>query len=187
MGRHPAERMDSKCTAVGTFQLSLSGCITSQYYAQIFAYTSDQIPFQLWTTDKTKSFTIECAKANAGGGPIDGDISYQLVTTVSPEQKALLDPKGNSVFHASKKIALPFACWRNYAYNDGSGVTLITVVRIKQGGSDGAIFTFDKAGLACMGQHMGLEANWFGWSNCQKKYINGGGTIRTVFLKAKAP
>jgi len=64
----------------------------------------------------------------------------------------------------------------------------ITVVRVLQGGSNSAIYTFDKAGLACLGEWIGKGPTWFNWltKGCNKVYSNTGNTIRTVFLKAKA-
>jgi hypothetical protein len=177
--------MKKRIASIMVLLIIFTGCLTSPYYAQIFDSRSTQIPFQLWTTDKNNNIILECAQASAHGGPYNGDGSYQPLSTITPSQNASYDPKGGEIYSAGKKVVIPDACWRYYNYPDGANY--ITVIRIKQNGSDGSVFTFDKAGLECMGSWIGSTANWFGWlgKNCEKKYINTGGTIRTVFLKAK--
>lgn len=164
--------------------LGLSGCLTSPFYGQKFSSKSDEIPFTVWTFDKTKSVTIECAKASAHGNPHDGASSYQHVTTIWPDNQGMLDADGLTVYAASKKQALPESCWRYYDYPDQ--YDYITVVRVLQDGKDSSIYTFDKAGLECLGKWNGNGANWLGWfgHNCNKKYINTNGPIRTLFLKS---
>lgn len=172
---------------VVTTLVILGGCITSPYYAQIFDSRSDPIPFQIWTTDKNQDITIECAKASAHGNPYNGEGSYQLVATLTPASEGLLDADGNSIYQASGQAVLPSDCWRNYHYNNG--VNWITVVRVLQGtNGDDLIYTFDKAGLKCLGEKNGQHASWFGWlgDGCEKTYINTGEPIRTLFLQAKA-
>lgn len=164
--------------------LCLSGCLISPFYGQKFPSRADAIPFTLYTTDKSKSITIECAKASAHGGPYNGNNSYQAVATVWPSTQGMRDPSGNTVYSASTSKVLPSDCFRYYNYSDS--YDYITVVRVLQGGSDQQIYTFDEPGLACLGQWTGSGRSWFSWlnKNCQKKYINTGETIRTVFLRA---
>ncbi len=165
---------------------ALSGCLISPFYGQNFSSRSAEIPFTLYTTDKNSPVTIECAKASAHGGPYNGDSSYQLVKTIWPSTQASLDPSGNPIYVASTEKALPADCFRYYDYS--GAYDYITVVRVLQNGSNNNIYTFDKAGLACLGEWIGKGPNWFSWLNkgCYKKYSNTGNTIRTVFLKAKA-
>lgn len=166
--------------------LSFSGCLTSPYYGQIIEQRGQSVPFQLWTLDKTQSVTIECAQASAHGGPYEGEGSYQLVSSFMPNEQASYDPQGNAVYSAGIKVALPPSCWRYYSYPDGANY--ITVARVRQGGSDSGVYTFSSEGLSCLGGWIGKAGQWFGWlgKNCEQKYINTGGVIRTVFLKAKA-
>lgn len=163
---------------------TLGGCITSPYYAQIFNSRDTQIPVQIWTTDKNEIFTLECAGASPHGGPYDGDQSYQFLATIAPSPREHYDYKGTTVYQASGHVVIPDVCWNDYSYPDGAN--WITVIRVTQGshGSDW-IFTYDKAGLGCLGQ--GTGANGFGnsMSTCAKKWVNTGDLIRTVFLKAK--
>ncbi len=165
--------------------LGLSGCITSPFYGQQMNSRFDQVPFTFWTFNKTNSVTVECAKASAHGGPYNGNGSYQPVATVWPTSKGQLDANGLEVFDASKKLDIPSACWRAYAL--GGGTNWITVLRVKQDGSDDGVYTFDKAGLECLGKWNGKSASWTAWlsRSCNKKYSNTGGDIRTVFLKSK--
>jgi hypothetical protein len=166
--------------------LVFGGCITSPYYAQIFETRSDAIPFQIWTADNKQNITIECAKASAHGNPINGMDSYQIVATLTPSSQGLLDANGEVIYQASSETVLPSECWRHYSYSDG--VNWITVVRVLQGTlEDDLMYTFDKNGLQCLGQHSGENASWFGWwgASCAKTYINTGKPIRTIFLKAK--
>ncbi len=183
----PTQLVSSKlCTVIiSIICLGLSGCITSPFYGQKFESKSNEIPFTVWTFDKTKAVTIECAKASAHGGPFNGSSSYQHVTTIWPDNQGMLDPKGSTVYAASKKMALPADCWRYYDYPDQ--YDYITVVRVLQDGKDTSIFTFDKPGLECLGKWMGNGASWLSWlsHSCNKKYSNTNGPIRTVFLKAK--
>lgn len=165
---------------------SLSACLISPYYGQKFSSRSSEIPFTVYTADKSKPITIECAKASAHGGPYNGDGSFQSVATVWPATQGMLDPSGNKIYSASTETALPADCYRYFNYPDD--YDYITVVRVLQGGSSNAIYTFDKAGLECLGKLIGEGVNWFHWLNkgCHKVYSNTGSTIRTVFLKAKA-
>jgi hypothetical protein len=165
--------------------LGLTGCLTSPFYSQKFSSRSDEIPFTVWTLNKSKPITIECAKASAHGGPVNGPSSYQHVTTIWPDNQGMLDSNGLTVYAASKNQVLPSACWRYYNYPDQ--YDYITVVRVLQDGSASGIYTFDKPGLECLGKWNGKGARWLGWlgHNCQKKYVNTGGDIKTVFLKAK--
>ncbi|NOX43696.1 MAG: hypothetical protein GXP19_08215 [Gammaproteobacteria bacterium] len=165
--------------------LGLTGCITSPFYGQQMKSRFDPVPFTFWTFDKTKSVTVECAKASAHGGPYNGNGSYQPVETIWPTNKGQLDSFGSMVYDASKNVDIPSACWRNYDL--GGGTNWITVLRVKQNGSDNGVYTFDKAGLECMGKWNGKNASWTSWlsHNCNKKYINTGDHIRTVFLKSK--
>lgn len=165
--------------------VGFTGCLTSPFYGQVFQDRSNPVPFQLWTLDKTKEVTVECAPASAHGGPYDGEGAYQLLHTFSPSQQPSYDPQGNEIYSAGVKLSLPNSCWRYYSYPDGTNY--ITVVRVRQGGSDSGLFTFDQAGLECLGGWIGKAGQWFGWlgKGCEKRYINTGGVIRTVFLKAK--
>jgi hypothetical protein len=161
------------------------GCLTSPYYAQTFDERWGQVPFQVWTVDKTQSVTLECAPASAHGGPYDGEGSYQFLATLTVSPREHYDYKGGYVYQASGKVVIPDACWRGYSYPDGAN--FITVVRITQGSNgDNAIFTYDKAGLECFGARVGEHGIGGGTAgNCHKKYINTGGPIKTVFLRAK--
>lgn len=165
-----------------TLAIGLTGCITSPFYGQQMQSRFDPVPFTFWTFDKNNSVTVECAQASAHGNAYG---SYQPVDTVWPGNKGQLDPKGLMVYDASKNLNIPSSCWRYY--NLGGGTNWITVLRVKQNGSDGAVYTFDKAGLECLGKWNGNKASWTGWLayGCNKKYSNTGGTIRTVFLKSK--
>ena len=173
-------------TLLSIICLGLSGCLTSPYYSQKFSSKSNEIPFTVWTFDRTKPITIECARASAHGGPYNGPSSYQHVTTIWPDDKGMADANGLVVYAASKKQTLPQDCWRHYNYPDE--YDYITVVRILQNGSDNGIYTFDKAGLECLGKWNGKVASWLGWFNhgCYKKYFGSTERIRTVFLKARA-
>ena len=174
-------------SAVAALALTtVSGCLISPYYGQKFSSRSEAIPFTVYTTDKNKPITIECAKASAHGGPYNGAGSYQLVKTIWPASQGMLDPSGNKIYSASAEQVLPSDCFRYYDYADA--YDYITVVRVLQDGSDNSIYTFDKAGLECLGKWIGKGPNWFHWLNkgCYKVYSNTGGTIRTVFLKSKA-
>lgn len=165
--------------------LGLSGCITAPFYGQQMNSRTTQVPFTFWTFNKTGSVTVECAKASAHGGPYNGPDSYQLIKTISPNIKGALDSFKSEVFNASTKLDIPNSCWRYYSYPDGTNY--ITVLRVKQAGSDSSVYTFDKAGLECMGKWNGKSASWTAWlsHSCQKRYSNTGNTIKTVFLKAK--
>lgn len=176
----------SKICIAGLALATLSGCLISPYYGQKFPSRSAEIPFTVYTTSKSKPITIECAKASAHGGPYNGDSSYQLVKTIWPSSQGSYDPSGNLIYSASVEQALPSDCYRYYNYSDA--YDYITVVRVLQDGSDTSIYTFDKAGLACLGEWIGKGPSWFNWlnKNCHKVYSNTGNTIRTVFLKAKA-
>lgn len=184
-GRSIAKKFGWTGAVITTLAL-FSGCLTSPYYGQVFNARTDQIPFEVWTYDKNQNIKLECAKASAHGGPIDGDGSYQPLTTVNPPDQAHFDYKGDEIFHAGKKVAIPLSCWRNYHYADGTNY--ITVVRITQGSlGQNSIYTFDKNGLSCLGEWVGKNG-FFGWfgKSCEKRYINTGNPIRTVFLKAKS-
>jgi hypothetical protein len=182
-----ARRVHAKLSVViiSIVCLGLTGCLTSPFYSQKFSSRSDEIPFTVWTFDKTKPITIECAKALANGNPFNGPSSYQHVTTILPDNQGMLDANGLKVYVASTKKVLPASCWRYFNFPDQHDY--ITVIRVLQDGSDTGIYTFDKPGLECLGKWNGKGANWLGWfgHNCNKKYINTGGDIRTVFLKAK--
>ncbi|MFK7992639.1 MAG: hypothetical protein AB8B87_00780 [Granulosicoccus sp.] len=173
-----------KASTVVVALATLTGCLISPYYGQKFLSRSEKIPFTVYTVDKTKPITIECGKASAHGGLYSGE-SYQLVKTVWPSTQGMLDPDGNKIYSASTEQALPSDCFRYYNYPDA--YDYITVVRVLQNGSDSGIYTFDKAGLACLGEWTGKGRGWFNWlsKGCYKVYSNTGGTIRTVFLKAK--
>ena len=177
-------RIFLRAAMLGLVLTTLAGCLISPYYGQKFSSRSAEVPFTLWTTDKTKPVTLECGKASAHGGLLSGE-TYQHMTTLYPDNQGVLDPNGNRVYTASTKQVIPESCWRYYNYSDA--YDYITVVRVLQDGSDSSIYVFDKPGLACLGEWVGKGANWFNWlsHSCQKKYINTGGTIRTVFLKAK--
>ncbi len=164
---------------------TLSGCLISPYYGQKFSSRSAEIPFTVYTADKNKSITIECAMASAHGGPYNSS-PYQLVATVQPATQGMLDPGGRIIYSASTEQALPTECYRYYNYSDE--YDYITVVRVLQDGSDEAIYTFDKTGLECVSEWIGKSRNWFSWlsKGCHQVYSNTGGTIRTVFLRAKA-
>lgn len=164
---------------------ALSGCLISPYSGQKLSSRSADIPFTVYTTDKTKPITIECAKSSAHGNPYNGNSSYQLVKTVWPASQGMLDPGGNVVYSASTKESLPSDCFRYYNYSDA--YDYITVIRVLQDGSDSAIYTFDKSGLACLGEWIGKGPNWFHWlgKGCHRVYSNTGNIIRTVMLRAK--
>jgi hypothetical protein len=181
----PTRLMSSKlCTLIILITcLGLSGCITSPFYGQKFASKSDEIPFTVWTYDKSKPVTIECAKASAHGGPFNGPSSYQSVASIMPDNQGMLDSKGSTVYAASIKKALPANCWRYYNYPDQ--YDYITVIRVLQDGKDNTVFTFDKAGLACLGEKIGMSISWSGGLSCIKRYSNTNKPIHTVFLKAK--
>lgn len=82
-GRSIAKRFGMTGTVITAFTM-LGGCLTSPYYGQIFNARTDQIPFEIWTHDKNQNITLECAQASAHGGPLNGDGSYQPLTTVNP-------------------------------------------------------------------------------------------------------
>ncbi len=183
--RMKATVMAIKASIAVVALITLSGCLISPYYGQKFSSRSAEIPFTVYTADKSKPITIECGQASAHGGLYSGS-SYQLVKTVWPASQGMLDPMGGKIYSASTDEVLPSDCFRYYDYSDA--YDYITVVRVLQDGSDNAIFIFDKAGLECVGNWVGKTRNWFGWlsKGCHKVYSNTGGTIRTVFLKAKA-
>ena len=170
---------------IPVLMLGLTGCITAPFYSQQFKTRFDAVPFTFWTFNKTSSVTVECAQASAHGGPLYGDGSYQAVKTVWPNTTGSRDSFNSVVYNASTTLNIPSNCWRNYSYADGT--QWITVLRVKQGGSTSSVYTFDKDGLECMGKWNGRVASWTGWlaHQCNKKYINTGNAIRTVFLKAK--
>lgn len=172
--------------AVITALTLLGGCLTSPYYGQIFNARTDQIPFEIWSYDKNQNITLECAQASAHGGPLNGNDSYQPLTTVNPPNQPHFDYKGDEIYHAGKQVVIPSSCWRYYNYSDGTNY--ITVVRITQGSlGQNSIYTFDKNGLACLGEWVGKNG-FFGWfgKRCEKRYINTNNPVRTVFLKAKS-
>ena len=159
----------------------VSGCLISPYYGQKFSSRSAEIPFTLYTTDNTKSITIECAEATAHGNAYG---RYHLVVTIWPSTQGIRDPNGGIIYSASTEQALPDDCYRDFGYPDG--YDYITVVRVLQNGSSDAIVTFDKDGLSCLGEGIGKGASWFNWNSCYKVNPNTGSATRTVFLRAKA-
>ena len=181
------KKVSIKATSIailGAMTLGLSGCLISPYYAQTFTSKSNNIPITLFTFDKDHPVTIECARASAHGGPFDGDSSYQPVTTIMPASQGMRDANGATVYSASTQQVLPASCWRYYDYPDN--FDYITVLRVKQNGSDSNIYTFDKAGLECLGKWNGQAASWTGWlsHSCNKKYLGTTNPIRTVFIRA---
>lgn len=175
-----------RLTTLSFAVVAVTGCLISPYSGQKFSSRSDDIPFTVYTADKTKSITIECAKATAHGNPYNGDGSYQLVKTIWPATQGMRDPSGNVIYSASTNESLPPDCFRYYDYADE--YDFITVIRVLQDGSDSAVYTFDKSGLACLGDWTGAGRNWFHWlsKGCHRVYTNTGGVIRTVMLRAKS-
>ncbi len=183
----PKRLVSSKlCTVIiSIICLGLSGCITSPFYGQKFSSKSDEIPFTVWTFDKTQPVTIECAKASAHGGVYSLSPAFHNVATIFPDNQGMFDANGLKVYAASTKKVLPAACWRNYDFPGPHDY--ITVIRVLQNGSDSSIYTFDKPGLECLGKWIGNGASWVSWlsHSCNKKYLGTDDPIRTVFLKAK--
>jgi len=176
-----------KASVIVAATAMLSGCLTSPFYGQVFSSRSDEVSFQLWTTDSSQDITLECAKASAHGGRWSGG-DYQPLTTITPSSDPHYDYHGGDsvIYQASTKVVIPSSCWRYYNYPGKDDY--ITVVRITQGShGDDSIYTFDKEGLGCLGQWVGKTGlfSWFG-KGCEKRYINTGEPIRTVFLKAES-
>ena len=163
---------------------TLSAClITSPYYDQTFSSRSDAIPFTVYTADGNTPITIECAQANAHRHRLSSR-PYQEVATVQPATQGILDPSAGKIYSASTALVLPTECYRNYPQFSDDDYDWITVVRVSQEGS--GMLTFDQAGLACLGEWVGKERNWFSWLNynCNKRYSSGD-AYRHVFLRAK--
>ncbi|MFK7893497.1 MAG: hypothetical protein AB8B63_21960 [Granulosicoccus sp.] len=102
-----------------------------------------------------------------------------------PASQGMFDPSGNPIYSASTEESLPVDCFRHYDYPDA--YDYITVIRVLQDGSNSEIYTFDKSGLACLGEWIGKGPNWFHWlsKGCHRVYSNSGNIIRTVMLRAK--
>ena len=180
----------ARLSALTMLAASLSGCIiTSPFWNQEFAARADPVPLQAFTTNKTLTVKFECSQAYHGGlYPAFGPETWVNVTSVMPSQQALLDPKGGKVYGAGTSIVLPAACW--HAEETQSGLRYRSAIRASQTAANGGvskfIFTYDNAGLGCLGQANGNAANWFstGVSNCAEKYSNTGNAIPFVIFSA---
>lgn len=179
-------RFAPKALGAAIISASLSGCLlTSPYWNQVFSDHTKPIPMQAWTTDKTKQIKFECAQSFHGGlYPSAGSASWVLVANVGPQSQPLLDSFGSKIYGASKFAPLPAACWRKDPGND----QWYAAVRATQGSGASAVSysTFDKAGLACLGQQNGQATSWFGWitKDCTKTYSGSSNDIPYVIFRA---
>jgi hypothetical protein len=152
---------------VAATPLILSGCLmTTPYWNQEFADHTKAVPFQAFTTNKSIQVKFECAKAFHGGlYPDAASATWVLVGNVTPQGQPLLDSDGNSVYGARKSAVLPAACWRF----DPANSIWYAAARATQGAGQDPFFTFDNAGLECLGRENGKAASWFGWigKGCQ--------------------
>jgi hypothetical protein len=162
--------------------LGLSGCITSPFFNQEFSSRSDEIPFTVWTFDKTKPVTIECAPLRGAFSVVPAGTVYRHVATISPDDQGMLDAEGQIIYSVSTKQVLPRDCWHNLRNRPGYSSS----IRVLQDGSDSGIFTFDKPGLECLGRWIGHKASWVGWfgHNCNKNFLGTTTAIKSVLIKA---
>jgi hypothetical protein len=146
----------------------LSGCLmTTPYWNQKFTDHTGSIPFQAFTADKSVQVKFECAKAFHGGlYPDAATATWVLVGNVTPQAQPLLDSHANSVYGARKLAPLPAACWRfdpaNSIWYAAARATQNATVL---GTNQKYFYTFDKAGLECLGRESGKAASWFAWLN----------------------
>jgi len=146
--------------------LGTSGCLTSPYYGQTFESTSAQIPLTVWTRSNSKPITIECAGSSSNGKPVS---SYKHIATILPNKQSTYDSLSLPIYSASIKKALP--------------------ADLLQDGSDEEIYTFNKAGLKCLGEKIGETGSWYGWSTgseCRNNFRgNGKEYEKLAFIRVK--
>lgn len=166
--------------------VTLTGCLTSPYYGQIFDSRHVRVPFQFWTTDKNQDVLLECGKASGHGSLLDGE-SYQPMTTMTPSTQPHYDYKSgdHAIYQASKRHIIPDSCWRGVTYTGEQ--QYLTVIRITQGTKgDSSVYTYNRTGLKCLGEWAGFQGIFSSLGKgCEKKWRGTDDPIRTLFLKAR--
>ena len=170
-GRAP--RAAQRLAVVGSLAL-LNGCLlTTPYWNQEFEDHTEAVPIQAFTIGKTVKVRFECAKAYHGGlYPEPTTATWLLVAEVLPQAQALRDSDGAKVYGAGVSKSLPAGCWR---FDPGNSLWY-SAIRATQGTGESKVeyYTFDIAGLECLGRENGKAASWFGWKGCEKsgaKYV----------------
>jgi hypothetical protein len=173
-----------KLALIAAVTTLLSGCLLeSPYWNQQFEDHTEAIPLQAFTSKADLQVKFECAQAFHGGlYPDASTATWITVANVTPS-KALFDPKGNKIYGAGISKVLPSSCWRQ---DPGNSVWYSSIRATQVNGSNTIKFmTFDKAGLACLGQKVGQSTSWFAnWTTCAVTYSNSTSKIPYVIFRA---
>lgn len=158
----------------------LSGClVTSPKQVTRIYNIGDSVPIQVWTLNKNLPIEIECAKADSFGS--SASPAFQLVQFITPSSSPIYDSKAHQVYSASTKLVFPQSCWHKWPGFD----EYTTFVRISQNGF--TFYTFDNAGLECLGTKVGETGSWLGWLNqgCESTWSNTGEKKGYVLINAR--
>jgi len=161
-----------------------SGCITSPYWHQTFPDHNAPIPFQSWTTDGFEPVAIECSPANRSGLLPNADGNWEFYTHVIPDiETPTLDSEGGKMFSAGESLFFTTDCWTRDA-RDGKWYIAIRAHFVDRAtGNRRPFITFDKAGLACLGETMGRSRKFYNVrDNCH--YQVSGQAATYVIFKA---